>query len=61
MPILTDILFSPAAGSHSPALAAIYAPYLALPLALVIRMAVSAQPFGSKRSQKRAKSGAKTA
>ncbi|PNW88901.1 hypothetical protein CHLRE_01g050000v5 [Chlamydomonas reinhardtii] len=61
VPILTDILFSPAAGSHSPALAAIYAPYLALPLALVIRMAVSAQPFGSKRSQKRAKSGAKTA
>jgi hypothetical protein len=61
VPILADILFSPAAGPHSAALAAIYAPYLLLPLVLVVRMAVSPLPFGSKRSQKRAKGGPKTA
>ncbi|GLC33960.1 hypothetical protein PLESTB_000822800 [Pleodorina starrii] len=50
VPILTEILFSPAAGPKRVTLALIYLPYLIVPLLLVVRMAVVAQPFGPASS-----------
>ncbi|GLC33961.1 hypothetical protein PLESTB_000822900 [Pleodorina starrii] len=53
VPILTEILFSPAAGPKRVSLALIYLPYLIVPLLLVVRMAVVAQPFGASSGRKK--------
>lgn len=55
VPILGDILFGPKSGPKKLQLAAVYAPYLVVPLLLTVRMALWEQPFGSKRSHKAAK------
>ncbi len=44
-PAAGDILFGEHTGPHTPTLAAIYAPYLVIPLMLVARMALMEDPF----------------
>ncbi|KXZ55009.1 hypothetical protein GPECTOR_3g172 [Gonium pectorale] len=53
IPILTDILFGPDSGPKRHTLAAIYVPYLIVPLLLLVRMAVVEQPFGADDASKR--------
>lgn len=53
LPITADILYGPKAGDERYMLAAIYSPYLLLPLAMAFKMAANKQPFGS--SQPKAK------
>ncbi|GIL85390.1 hypothetical protein Vretimale_10666 [Volvox reticuliferus] len=52
VPILVDILLSPSSGPKRVTLALIYLPYLIVPLLLVVRMVVTAQPFGDDRKRR---------
>lgn len=47
VPILGDILYGPKAGEERFMLAAIYSPYLLLPLAMAFKMALNERPFGA--------------
>ncbi|KAG2483913.1 hypothetical protein HYH03_017234 [Edaphochlamys debaryana] len=53
VPILGDFLFGPEAGPNKYVLASINAPFLVIPLLLVIRMAMVEQPWGSVGAGKR--------
>ncbi|KAG2483912.1 hypothetical protein HYH03_017233 [Edaphochlamys debaryana] len=53
VPILGDILFGPESGPNKHVLAAIYVPYLIVPVLLVIRMAAAEKPWASTGAGKR--------
>ena len=51
VPILAEILYGPKSGPHSLKLAGIYSFYFFFPLALMLRMAIMADPFPGKKKK----------
>ncbi len=55
VPILGELALSPRTDFNRPALLAIYAPFMLVPLGIAVRMAGSGQPFAGGRGSRKSK------